>query len=444
MFAAYYTTYYLHLQYGTIFITANWFVAAMVPVLFISAPLRGVRAWVRLAGCILASCAAMELCGVALHAILGDANLQPFIGGVLLTAAAAGLARSRSRTARLAMGLGYVGLYFLTLGITMTVGVIRVEEDFDLQRALVLLNFLLMLVLTLLFRRFSRLGDPMPALLAPLAAAVAAGCLLGLNGLLVFLPLSPYTALAYSLILLLVLVVLFYNAFALPAWMRSSSQAQAERFLRQASENTLAVLREDLEHYNRVRHDMKNQYLYMKTLLDEGRYEELRAYWSDWSDQLMPPHMTLACENQTLAIILNMESSKARRAGVELDAQVLAPAQLQIADPDLCSLLVNLIDNAVEYLAADETLPRRTVDVEVHMVQQSLILSVRNPLRPGDEQKALRLTTGKAHPVEHGFGSRIVASLARKYGGAVYYEARDGYFLVRVILVDAPAGKEQS
>ena len=254
---------------------------------------------------------------------------------------------------------------------------------------------------------------------------------------------SPFMALAFSLILLMLFVVVYYLAFSLPVWIHSNSQAQAERFLRQASENTLTVLREDLEHYNRVRHDMKNQYLYMKTLLDEGRYEELRAYWSDWSDQLMPPHMTLACENQTLAIILNMESAKARRAGVELDARVLAPAQLQIADPDLCSLLVNLIDNAVEYLAADDAPARRTVEVEVRLVQQSLILSVRNPLRPGDEEKALRLTTGKARPQEHGFGSRIVASLARKYGGAVYYQAEDGYFLVRVILVDAPAGKEQ-
>lgn len=442
MLADYFSTYYLQLHYGTIFITANYFIAVMLPVLF-AGPLRRPRAWAKLAGLILLSCAGMELCGAVLHALRGDANLQPFVGGVLLTAAAMAAARSRGRAARLAMGMGYIGMVFLTLGITMMVGNIRVEEDFDLQRALVLLNLVLILLLTLLLRRFSRFGDPALMLLVPLGAASAMSCVFGVNGLFEFLPLSRYTALAYSLVLLLILVVLYYSAFALPAWLQSSSQAQAERFLRQASENTLTVLREDLEHYNRVRHDMKNQYLYMKTLLDEGRYEELRAYWSDWSDQLMPPHMTLACENQTLAIILNMESAKARRAGVELDAQVLAPAQLQIADPDLCSLLVNLIDNAVEYLAADDAPARRTVEVEVRLVQQSLILSVRNPLRPGDEEKALRLTTSKAHPQEHGFGSRIVASLARKYGGAVYYQAEDGYFLVRVILVDAPAGKEQ-
>lgn len=353
MFAEYFSTYYLQLHYGTVFITANYFIAVMLPGMF-AGSLRRPRAWAQLAGRMLLSCAGMDLCGVVLYTLLGDANLQPFGGGVVITAAAALLTRSRSPAARLAMGMGYTGMFFLTLGITMMVGNIRVEEDFDLQRALVLLNLTLILLLTLLFRRFSRMGDPAPALLAPLAAVSAASCVFGVNGLFAFLPLSAYTALPYSLVLMLALAVLYCSAFALPVWLRSNSQAQAERFLRQASENTLTVLREDLEHYNRVRHDMKNQYLYMKTLLDEGRYEELRAYWSDWSDQLMPPHMTLACENQTLAIILNMESAKARRAGVELDARVLAPAQLHIADPDLCSLLVNLIDNAVEYLALDD------------------------------------------------------------------------------------------
>ena len=324
------STYYLQLHYGTVFITANYFIAVMLPVMF-AGSLRRPRAWAQLAGRMLLSCAGMELCGVVLYTLLGDANLQPFVGGVVITAAAALLTRSRSPAARLAMGMGYTGMFFLTLGITMMVGNIRVEEDFDLQRALVLLNLTLILLLTLLFRRFSRMGDPAPALLAPLAAVSAASCVFGVNGLFAFLPLSAYTALPYSLVLMLALAVLYCSAFALPVWLRSNSQAQAERFLRQASENTLTVLREDLEHYNRVRHDMKN-----------------------WSDQLMPPHMTLACENQTLAIILNMESAKARRAGVELDARVLAPAQLHIADPDLCSLLVNLIDNAVEYLAPDD------------------------------------------------------------------------------------------
>lgn len=80
MFADYFSTYYLHLQYGTIFVTANYFIAVMLPVLF-AGPLRRPRAWAKLAGLILLSCAGMELCGAVLHALRGDANLQPFVGG---------------------------------------------------------------------------------------------------------------------------------------------------------------------------------------------------------------------------------------------------------------------------------------------------------------------------------------------------------------------------
>ena len=56
MFADYFSTYYLHLQYGTIFVTANYFIAVMLPVLF-AGPLRRPRAWAKLAGLILLSCA---------------------------------------------------------------------------------------------------------------------------------------------------------------------------------------------------------------------------------------------------------------------------------------------------------------------------------------------------------------------------------------------------
>lgn len=61
MFVDYFSTYYLHLQYGTIFVTANYFIAVMLPVLF-AGPLRRPRAWAKLAGLILLSCAGRAPC----------------------------------------------------------------------------------------------------------------------------------------------------------------------------------------------------------------------------------------------------------------------------------------------------------------------------------------------------------------------------------------------
>jgi sensor histidine kinase regulating citrate/malate metabolism len=152
--------------------------------------------------------------------------------------------------------------------------------------------------------------------------------------------------------------------------------------------------------------------------------------------QLALPPTPVRCSNPTVSAILNLEHSKAEREQIQLETILAVPEKLGIADADLCSLLTNLIDNALEYLGRHPEASPRRVAVELHLVHHSLAVTVSNPVRPEDTQQALSLRTVKTESGLHGRGSKIVASVAKRYEGTVCYQVKDGRFEASVLLME--------
>jgi sensor histidine kinase YesM len=105
-----------------------------------------------------------------------------------------------------------------------------------------------------------------------------------------------------------------------------------------------------------------------------------------------------------------------------------------LAPTDLCVLLGNSVDNAIE--ACDE-LPNgmeRKITVECNCSSGFLFLTVRNPIAKPVSICDNRVHTTKKDRALHGFGISSMHKVAKKYDGTLKLDADEGFFTVSIDL----------
>ena len=187
-----------------------------------------------------------------------------------------------------------------------------------------------------------------------------------------------------------------------------------------------------LEELRKIRHDIKNHYAYMKLLLLQGQYDQFNSYFSDLESDVQE-QSAIDCGNRTVDAVLNLEQAKVKNAGFEMRTMLAVPQSLPFRDNDICSILANLIDNAVEACARMD-LQDAKIDVEIFQKQDYLYIRVCNPVSGENPQKLLSLRTSKNDTIRHGYGSLIVNDIVENYNGSVSRNIRDGHFVVDLML----------
>ena len=167
-------------------------------------------------------------------------------------------------------------------------------------------------------------------------------------------------------------------------------------------------LRREQDQVRTLRHDLRNHLTALQGLLAQG------------SQQF--------CENETANVVLSSKAEAARRLGLQAEFQAALPRDLPIADPDLCVLLGNAIDNAME---AAQKAANKKVRLRCRTDKGLFMLQVENALT-GDERPDL--STTKKDKAAHGFGLAGMREIAARYGGSLEAGPREGRFELVVCL----------
>ena len=112
--------------------------------------------------------------------------------------------------------------------------------------------------------------------------------------------------------------------------------------------------------------------------------------------------------------ILNSKLSLAEQRGIRVNCKAILPKELSIEDVDLCVLLGNLLDNALE---ACEKIPEEQRFLRIYMVvnKSQLYISIQNSAKEElDFNEKNYISTKRGN---HGLGMKRVKALADKYEG---------------------------
>lgn len=180
-----------------------------------------------------------------------------------------------------------------------------------------------------------------------------------------------------------------------------------------------------------IRHDIKQHLDAVSGLQLEGKIDVAQKYISDISSGLERIEMFMDVGNDFVNAILNSKLSNAKSKGIE----VLCNSSSEvggISEYDLCNLIGNMLDNAIE--AAEKTGDNAVVEVSIRSDKYKLMITVANSILQPVLNSNSELKTTKKETELHGFGVKSIKTIAEQYGGSADFYENNLMFFCRVIL----------
>ena len=180
------------------------------------------------------------------------------------------------------------------------------------------------------------------------------------------------------------------------------------------------------------RHYYRNHIQTMKVLAAEGDLDALKKYLDKLDEDLNTVDVVVKTGNKMTDAILNSKISLAKSKGINVIADAKVPVELKMSDINLCIVIGNLFDNAIEAslaLPEEERLIRLYMDIKNTQLYMCLtnFTSVKKLKKQGG-----RYVTTKGEG--HGFGLVRVDDIIERYGGYISRNSEDGAFTTEIML----------
>jgi len=180
------------------------------------------------------------------------------------------------------------------------------------------------------------------------------------------------------------------------------------------------------------RHDYRNHIQAMKSLAMSGNMEAVKDYLDALDADLQTVDAVIKTGNKMTDAILNSKISLARSKHITVVADANIAVELKTSQLDLCIIIGNLLDNAVEAcLALPEE--RRVIRIYMEMKSTQLYMSFTNAAAPGKRRKTggrFLSTKGEGH----GFGLARIDNIVERYGGYISRNSEDGAYTTEILL----------
>lgn len=214
-------------------------------------------------------------------------------------------------------------------------------------------------------------------------------------------------------------------------------------FVKKLDKQIAAYQRELIEtHYREVenmyrqmrgwRHDYRNHIQMLKALAAAGDLPGIREYLDKLDTDLNTVDTVLKTGNAMADAILNSKISLARSRHIPVQADARIPVKLRMSELDLCVILGNLFDNAIE---ASLLLPeeKRMIRIYMDMKNTQLYISFTNFTASKKLQKSGRLFRS-TKGADHGLGLVRIDSIVDRLDGYISRNSEDGAFTTEILL----------
>lgn len=186
------------------------------------------------------------------------------------------------------------------------------------------------------------------------------------------------------------------------------------------------------------RHDYHNHIQAMLALIDTEKLEKdqaepLRSYLLNLNDDLSRVDTVIKTGNVMVDAILNSKISLAMAKKINVKAKASVPKNMHISEIDLCVIIGNLLDNAMEACLKQKDENERFIRVYIGLLKEQLYISVTNS-SGGEIKKQGLFYASTKNSASHGFGLMRVDKIATKYSGYINRQNEEGVFATELML----------
>jgi sensor histidine kinase regulating citrate/malate metabolism len=181
------------------------------------------------------------------------------------------------------------------------------------------------------------------------------------------------------------------------------------------------------------RHDYHNHIQTMKAHLVLGQLNELSEYLGKLDNDLTSVDTVIKTGNVMVDAILNSKISLAVSRKINVNIKATVPGELKVSEIDLCVIIGNLLDNAMEACLKQPDEAERFIRVYIGIFKEQLYISVSNSVG-GEIKKSGKTYFSTKNSATHGFGLMRVDKIAQKYSGYINRQNEEAVFATEVML----------
>lgn len=188
----------------------------------------------------------------------------------------------------------------------------------------------------------------------------------------------------------------------------------------------MQMLKEENQEFRKLRHDYLNIISTAKGFIEIDKPEKALSLFQNISDDLTGLSGFSVCSNETINTIFFTKIQQAKGFGVNLTVHINENFGVLIDEYDLCRVLCNLIDNAIN--AAKKSENNKICDFNITINEQNIVIDSKNSFE-ATKQK------------QHGNGIRIIKEITSKYDGAYSSKQENSVWYTSILLNNQPANK---
>ena len=179
------------------------------------------------------------------------------------------------------------------------------------------------------------------------------------------------------------------------------------------------------------RHDYHNHIQASQASMALGKYDEVDAYLHQLNDDLTGVDTVIKTGRVMVDAILNGKLNIAAQNEIPVNAKAKLPDGTPVTDVDMCVIIGNLLDNAIE---ENEKLAPQERFIRVYIGRKNTQMYLAFTNAAGKKQKHKGRLFASAKGLNHGFGLARVEEIVKKYGGLFFADSEDGGFTAEILI----------
>ena len=195
------------------------------------------------------------------------------------------------------------------------------------------------------------------------------------------------------------------------------------------------------ESYNRtreLRHDFKNHILSLRGIAENGTKEQLLEYLDKMTDAVEEATYISVSKNSAVDAIINEKMLLAQKNSIATHFDIAPLDSENVPSMDICTILSNALDNAIEACIKIENPANRYINVKI-TTDNGIFISVANPSTEAPKKRAGIIISSKKDKENHGLGLKSIRRTVDKHNGDILIKYENGTF---TLIAELPVYKK--
>ncbi|HEX3077714.1 MAG TPA: ATP-binding protein [Lachnospiraceae bacterium] len=232
--------------------------------------------------------------------------------------------------------------------------------------------------------------------------------------------------------LIIINVVTYFSFITIGKENEAKIQYEMTALQLEQQKRSMEEMKKNYNEVRKLKHDLKNYLEGCLALLRTNKYDYAQDYLEDiCAHKIKPINMEIVTENDLVNAILNNKLHLCKKYNIDVDYEIAGNLE-NYSELDICILIGNMWDNAIEATKLVEKSPR--IEFVVKNSKNYLVIIMRNTLKKSVLKSNPMLKTTKKDKNSHGIGLISIEDIVNKYDGMLNYREENNVFELQITL----------